>query len=95
MFDPGGDNSCSNYPIAEAAEMRKIPRLVTVLALYLAAAMTYGALAALLVPAIHEQWHKLNDNLPGYLSGLSSWYKSTVGANNTSANVLTFMWAHL
>src|SRR6516162_7847451 len=50
-------------PIAEAAEKKRIPRLITVLVLLAAASMIYGLLAASLVPSIHEQWLKFNDNL--------------------------------
>lgn len=77
-------------PIVESAEKKKIPRLATALLLYLAAAIAYGALAAMLAPAVHEQWHKLIGNLPGYLSGLNNWYQSVIDHSGYNSGALTF-----
>lgn len=65
-------------PVAEAAERRKIPRLVTILALSLAAFTVYGWLAAALVPTIREQWLKLCENLPTYISGVNVWLQKAL-----------------
>ena len=65
-------------PVAEMAERKKIPRLVTVLALSVAALAIYGWLAAALVPTIREQWVKLLDNLPSYLTKLNIWFQNVL-----------------
>lgn len=75
-------------PIAEAAERKKIPRLVTILALSLAALTVYGWLAAALVPTIREQWFKLCENLPAYVSGLNVWLQRSL--NLPASPVETF-----
>lgn len=75
-------------PLAEAGERKKIPRFPTVLALYVIGIVCYGTLAALLAPALHEQWNKLNDNLPSSLSSLNSWYQSALNIAGTNTDAL-------
>jgi len=59
-------------PLAEMNEKYKIPRICTVLFLYLLAICVYALLAALIVPSVQEQCCKLNENLPAYISRF--WY---------------------
>lgn len=77
-------------PLVEGGERRKIPRQVTVLMLYLMVMLSYTILAALLAPAIHEQLHKLNDNLPAYLSGVSHWYQSVLNIEGNNSDMFAF-----
>ncbi|MBX9722941.1 MAG: AI-2E family transporter, partial [Candidatus Obscuribacterales bacterium] len=70
--------SAALSPIVESAQRKKIPRIVTVLLLYVLAALIYGLVAALLIPAICEQWHKLLENLPAYMSGIDRWYQKVL-----------------
>lgn len=72
-------------PIAEAAERKKIPRLVTVFTLSVAALTIYGWLAASLVPTIREQWLKLLDNLPTYVAGLNGWFEKVLNLSGNQA----------
>lgn len=76
-------------PIAEAAERKKIPRLVTVLTLSLAAATIYGWLAVALIPTVREQWLKLSENLPTYVNGLDIWLKKALNLPVSPVEQLT------
>lgn len=77
-------------PLAEAGERRKIPRAITVLALYLSAATIYVILAALLAPTIKEQCQKLVESLPAYTSGLNHWYQNALSATGNGTTVPSF-----
>jgi predicted PurR-regulated permease PerM len=76
-------------PVAEAADRRKIPRLVTVLTLYVMAGLTYGLVGALLIPAIQEQWQKFISNLPGYLSGIDHLYQHALNMAGNSSDAFS------
>src|SRR5579883_2624246 len=55
-------------PVAEAAQRKRVPRLVTVVTLFGGALMIYVLLAALLIPTLYDQWSKFLDNLPSYIA---------------------------
>lgn len=57
-------------PLAERMEERKIPRAVTVTAVYLTVAALYVGLGSGLLPILREQASSLFDNVPGYFSWL-------------------------
>lgn len=59
-------------PIAEWAEERKIPRLATVITIFIATGLMYSLVAYLLFPAMKEQSLSLYDSLPKYIQGLTS-----------------------
>lgn len=58
-------------PIAEWAEQRKIPRLVTVIAIFIGTGLIYSVAAYLLFPPMKEQALSLYDSLPEYVQGLT------------------------
>lgn len=61
-------------PLAELAEKRKIPRMVTVLLVYAVIGIIYALVAVALMPALKEQALNLYDSLPIYISGLVDRY---------------------
>lgn len=61
-------------PVAEAAERRKIPRLLAVFAVYLVAGSVYALIAMALAPIVCEQALNLWQHLPDYMSGLLDFY---------------------
>ncbi|MBX9690362.1 MAG: AI-2E family transporter [Candidatus Obscuribacterales bacterium] len=65
-------------PVAEAAESKKIPRIVTILAIYLAVIVLYVLLAFSIAPELHHQAHKLFHRFPEYLEKLSGWYEKAM-----------------
>ncbi len=77
-------------PVAELAQKKKIPRIVTILALYLIAAISYSFIGSLLIPAIHEQWQKFNENLPAYVFGIDQWYQHALNLAGNKADALVF-----
>ena len=66
-------------PLADAAEKRRIPRSVTVLALYLIGTGVLTFLVTLLVPVVIEQAHVLVERLPRYRQTLNDWIVSGRG----------------
>ena len=58
--------AASMLPIAETWERRRVPRIVTVLGLYLVGIGGLTLLVTLLVPVIGAQGRQLLDNLPAY-----------------------------
>jgi predicted PurR-regulated permease PerM len=75
-------------PVAELANRKRIPRLITVVMLYAIAGLTYGLVGALLIPAIQEQWQKLFANLPGYLSGIEHLYQHALNMAGSKSDAL-------
>lgn len=57
-------------PLAEFAEKRKIPRLMTVLVVYAGIGIIYSVVAVALLPALKQQSLNLYESLPLYISGL-------------------------
>jgi len=66
-------------PLADAAERRRIPRSITVLALYLIGTGVLTFLVTLLVPVVIEQAHVLVERLPRYRQTLNDWIISGRG----------------
>ncbi|MBX9720995.1 MAG: AI-2E family transporter, partial [Candidatus Obscuribacterales bacterium] len=54
------------------------------------AALIYGLVAALLKPAISEQWHKLLENLPAYISGIDRWYQKVLSFAGNKPDVFVY-----
>lgn len=75
-------------PIAEAAEKKKIPRALTVGVIYVVGLLCYTTLGAMLAPTVHEQWHKLNDNLPSYTTSVNLWYQKALNLAGTNSEAL-------
>ncbi len=82
--------SAALAPVAEAAQRKKVPRIVTVLIIYALAILVYCLVGALLIPAISEQWQKLLENLPGYLSGIDHWYQQALSFAGNKSDALTY-----
>lgn len=58
-------------PAAEWGEERKIPRVVTVIAVFVGTILVYSVVAYLLFPIMKEQAVSLYDHLPKYVQGLT------------------------
>lgn len=76
-------------PVAEWAEKKKIPRMITVIVIYIITALVYAFLAVSLLPTIAEQGLKLYENLPGYTNKLVTWYHSALNLAGDNANAIT------
>ncbi|MBA3992529.1 MAG: hypothetical protein C0469_03310 [Cyanobacteria bacterium DS2.3.42] len=59
-------------PVAEWAEAKRIPRVVTVIVIFIVTALIYSAVAFLLFPPMKQQALALYDNLPKYVEGLTA-----------------------
>jgi predicted PurR-regulated permease PerM len=70
-------------PVADFAEAKKVPRVVTVILIYLFIAAVYVLMGMTLVPAIGEQLQTLNKNLPDYIDKLQRWYDSAMNYAGT------------
>ena len=58
-------------PVAEWGEQRKIPRIATVILIFIATGLIYSAVAYLLFPPMKEQALALYEHLPKYVQGLT------------------------
>ncbi|MCC7531629.1 MAG: AI-2E family transporter [Candidatus Melainabacteria bacterium] len=63
-------------PVAEWAEAKKIPRVATVVVIFIITALIYSAVAYLLFPPMKEQALALYENLPKYVQGLTTKFPS-------------------
>lgn len=59
-------------PVAEWAETRKVPRIATVIAIFIATGLIYSLVAYLLFPPMKEQALALYEHLPRYIQGLTT-----------------------
>lgn len=82
-------------PVAEWAEQRKIPRLVTVICLYVGLLFLYAALAFFLAPALWEQASQLYVNLPHQMAGLTAWYNQLLTMTGQAPDALSLEWTDL
>ena len=80
-------------PVAEWWEERyKVPRVASVLVVYILVGLIYSMVAFSLYPTISEQAHRLYNQLPQYTSGLTDLYgrvKTLLGENAGAFNVTT------
>ncbi len=65
-------------PLAERGEKRGVPRILTVIAVYVALALIYACVAIFLAPIIWEQAVQLYQHLPRYMSNLMGWYQQLI-----------------
>ncbi len=75
-------------PVARWAEKRKIPRLATVLLIYLVIALVYVFLVASLIPTVLEQAKQLYEASPKYIAKITSWYHSLLNLAGDQQNFL-------
>ncbi len=71
-------------PAAEWGEARKIPRVATVIGIFIATALVYSVVAYLLFPVMKEQSISLYEQLPGYIQSLTEKFPALseyVGSN--------------
>lgn len=61
-------------PLAENLERNKIPRILTVLVVYLLFILIYVGITIWIAPALWDQGLALYRQLPGYLAKLMEWY---------------------
>lgn len=66
-------------PLADYLSKRKIPRAVSVLAVYVLVLGVIGLVVALVMPAVSEQFRLLGAHLPEYLADLQTKYPLTNG----------------
>lgn len=66
-------------PLAEALEKKKVPRLATIIGVYICVGLVYSFAAVSLFPPLKEQTINLIQHVPGYLSGLNDWYDKIRG----------------
>lgn len=79
-------------PLAEWAEKRNVPRIITVILLYIGFAGAYAALAYFLAPALWEQAAHLYENLPHQMSGLTTWYNQLLAMTGQTPDALSLEW---
>jgi len=79
-------------PVAEWAEKRNIPRVLTVIFLYAGFACLYAALAYFLAPALWEQAAQLYENLPHQMVGLTAWYNQLLTMTGQTPDALSLEW---
>lgn len=79
-------------PLAEWAEKRGIPRILTIVLLYLAVGVLYAALAYFLAPAVQEQASQLYANVPHQMAGLTSWYNQLLTMAGQTPDALALEW---
>ncbi|MBU6450411.1 MAG: AI-2E family transporter [Cyanobacteria bacterium REEB67] len=77
-------------PLAEAAQRKKVPRVLTVMGIYIVAGSLYFTVGAMLLPAVHEQWQRLMENFPTYLTGVNHWYQHALNMAGSRADALSF-----
>lgn len=82
-------------PIAETLERKKIPRVWTVLGIYIIIALLYGLLAASVIPSIKEQGATLFEKLPGYIAKVNEWYHKALNLSGGNADAITVSAADL
>ncbi len=61
-------------PLAEALEKKKVPRLATIIGVYVTVGLVYSFAAVSLFPPLKEQTINLIQHVPGYLEGVNDWY---------------------
>lgn len=77
-------------PVAEWGEQRKIPRIATVITIFIATALVYSAVAYVLFPPMKEQALALYDQLPKYVQGLTEKFPSLseyIGSNGDEMKI--------
>ncbi|MBX9880271.1 MAG: AI-2E family transporter [Candidatus Obscuribacterales bacterium] len=79
-------------PVAEWAEKRGIPRIVTIVLLYMGFGLVYAALAYFLAPALWEQAAQLYENVPHQMAGLTTWYNQLLTMAGQTPDALSLEW---
>lgn len=79
-------------PLAEWAEKRNVPRIVTIILLYGVFALGYAGLAYSLAPALCEQASQLYQNIPHQMSGLTAWYNQLLSMTGQTPDALSLEW---
>lgn len=60
-------------PAARIGERYRVPRGLTVLAVYIAAAGVFTLMGRLVMPALTEQWHQFTEQLPRLIDNVKGW----------------------
>jgi predicted PurR-regulated permease PerM len=60
-------------PAARIGERYRVPRGITVLAVYVAAAGVFTLVGRLVMPALTEQWHQFIEQLPRLIDNVKGW----------------------
>ena len=66
-------------PAARIGQRFRIPRGITVLAVYVVAAGVFTLMGRLLWPALSEQWHQFIDQLPRLIDNVKGWLGDVQG----------------
>ncbi len=82
-------------PVAEWAEKKKIPRIMTIILLYASFLLLYACLAYFLAPALWEQATQLYQNIPHQMSGLTSWYNQLLTVTGQTPDALALEWTDI
>lgn len=61
-------------PLAEKLEKYRVPRLATVIGVYIVVGLVYAFAAVSLFPPLKEQTVNLIQHIPSYFQGLNDWY---------------------
>lgn len=61
-------------PLAEKLETFRVPRLATIVGVYIVVGLIYAFAAVSLFPPLKEQSINLIQHIPGYFQGLNDWY---------------------
>lgn len=76
-------------PLAEWFEKRKVPRVGTIVGLYLIVAATYAAIAAFVAPTLWDQAKQLYHQIPNYVPRVMGWYDQLITLAGGSADALS------
>jgi predicted PurR-regulated permease PerM len=82
-------------PLAEKGEQKGVSRTVTVVALYVLAAVVYLLLMATMFPMLKEQVVNLREQLPGYMTVLTDKYQDVLQLAGEKARLLAVQSADL
>ena len=66
-------------PFAHLGQRFRVPRGITVLAIYIVVASVFTLMGRLLAPALSEQWHQFTDQLPRLIDNVKGWLGDVQG----------------
>lgn len=75
-------------PLAEWAEKRRVPRMVTVLGIYAFVALIYVLMAVSFFPTARDQAIALYNHFPAYLAKVQDWYQSALSQAGAPSKAL-------
>lgn len=77
-------------PVAEYWEKKKVPRIATVIIIYVIVVLLYVFIGTALLPAIKEQGRTLVQNIPGDIEKLTIWYDHLLAFAGDKADLVSF-----